>query len=311
MIAITLVSLLATCISSELKAQDSTAKAKDGDVMTRDSGSEELDSSEKKTRSYFEAGISYQSNNVYLGRKDSAVLPYFIPTLSYYHKSGFYATVSADYLKDSSVSRVDAFSIAAGFSFTTGNYSGDFTASKYFYNSQSTSVTSAIKGSLAYQNSYDLGFIKPGFTATLDLGTNPDFVGNFSLEHSFYLLDDKLEVIPTFQANASTLNYYNNYYKTRRFTNRKAKKMVSGTVAITGTAVNASEFRMLDYEPSLPIIYKAGKWTFSFTPTYAIPVNPSEIDLNYVYSTGPVVNTKHLEKLSNSFFWILGFTVQF
>ncbi len=44
--------------------------------------------------SHFEAGISYQSNDVYLGRKDSTVLPYIIPAFSYYHLSGLYATVS-------------------------------------------------------------------------------------------------------------------------------------------------------------------------------------------------------------------------
>src|SRR5450631_1054907 len=246
--------------------------------------------------SHFEVSMNYQSNNVYLGRKDSAVLPYFIPMLSYYHKSGIYMTASAAYLKNSTANRIDVVTLEAGYSFSSGYYSGDFTATKYFYNSQSTSVTAAISGAVSYQNSYNFGFIKPTVTGTLNFGKNTDIEAAFGLEHSFYLLGDKLEIIPVFTANASTLNYYSNYYRTRRFSKRKAKKTVTGTVDITGTVVDPSSFRILDYEPSLPISYKAGKFTFSFTPTYAIPVNPAEIDLHYVYSTGTITDKKNTEK---------------
>src|SRR5436305_9021637 len=41
-------------------------------------------------KSHFDGGISYLNNDVYLGRKDSSLLPYYIPVLSYYHKSGLY-----------------------------------------------------------------------------------------------------------------------------------------------------------------------------------------------------------------------------
>ena len=41
-------------------------------------------------RSYFAAGISYLTNSVYNGRKDSLSTPYLTPTLGYYDKSGFF-----------------------------------------------------------------------------------------------------------------------------------------------------------------------------------------------------------------------------
>src|SRR5579863_10583979 len=48
-------------------------------------------------KSHFETSFNYQSNDVYLGRKDSSVLPYFIPEFSYYHKSGIFVSASLYY----------------------------------------------------------------------------------------------------------------------------------------------------------------------------------------------------------------------
>src|SRR5664279_1950910 len=60
-------------------------------IITDDSVAVMMDSTDNKGallhKSYFEAGMSYQSNDVYLGRKDSMLLPYYIPAFSYYHRS--------------------------------------------------------------------------------------------------------------------------------------------------------------------------------------------------------------------------------
>ncbi|MDO6435007.1 hypothetical protein Q4E93_30615 [Flavitalea sp. BT771] len=260
---------------------------------------------------YLEATLDYQNNNVYMGRKDSAVLPYFTPGLSYYHKSGFYATASAAWLKNADISRIDLVTIASGFRFSAGKYDGDFTASKYFYNTQSTSVTSEIQASMSYSSSYDLGWIRTTLSGQLNMGNNTDMEASLGMEHSFDLMDDALEITPTLTANAGTLNYYSNYYKTRRFNRKNAKKAVSGTVTITGTVVNPSAFKVLDYEASLPISFTAGKCTFSATPAFSIPVNPARINLQYAYSTGATALRQHVEKIENTFYWTLGAAYRF
>ena len=189
------------------------------------------------TESHFEAGISYQSNDVYLGRKDyPQFFPILSPAFSYYHLSGLYATVSLNYLKSTNASRIDLVTIEGGYIFTGRNYDGQLSVSKYFYHSHSTSVRSEISASMAYQNGYDLGFIKPTFTGTLNIGSKLDFAGLFGLEHSFYFFDDRLMIIPTLAAIASTQNYYNDYFKKRRYLNRIKGQVVSAGVAnITGT----------------------------------------------------------------------------
>src|ERR1035438_5269926 len=87
-------------------------------------------------RSYFLASLGYLSNNVYLGRKDSAVIPYITPDLAYYFKSGFFLEGAVNYVNTASENRIDALSFVGGYSFTAGNYSGEATASKFFYSSQ-------------------------------------------------------------------------------------------------------------------------------------------------------------------------------
>jgi hypothetical protein len=187
-----------------------------------------------------------------------------------------------------------------------------FTASKYFYNSQSTSVTAEIKASFAYQNSYDLGFIKPTFTGTLNMGSKLDFAAIFGLEHTFYLDDNKLDFTPTFAAGASTQNYYNEYYKKRRYTiKRKGQVTQTGIASISGTVLNASSFKLLDYEPTLPINYRIGKCTINFSPTYSIPVHPAIVAIQAVRDDGTVINRTRSENIENTFYWTLGVNIQF
>jgi hypothetical protein len=262
-------------------------------------------------KSHFEASLDYQSNDVYLGRKDSTVLPYFIPALSYYHKSGLYATVSLNYLKNTTDSRVDLVTFEAGYMFHTGLYTGQLSFSKYFYNSQSTSVTAELKESAAFENSYDFGFIKTVFTGTLNIGSKLDFSGVFGLEHSFYLFDEDLDLTPTLSVAASTQNYYNDYYRKRRYSVKRKGETQTGIATITGTVLNASSFKLLDYELTMPINYTIGKCTFNFTPTYSIPVNAANIAVHTVRDNGQVLDKTKLEKIGNTFYWTVGVSFLF
>src|SRR5215831_922971 len=128
-------------ISSRSFAQEDKNTANLNDTLSQTSDprvdkGDESNSYRKKT--YFRAGISYLTNNVYLGRKDSIPVRYLTPKLGYYSKSGFFAEVAAGELIDAKVTRLDMFSLAAGYSFNAGNYLGEVTGSKFFYNKQSS-----------------------------------------------------------------------------------------------------------------------------------------------------------------------------
>jgi len=296
---------------SSLRAQDSTADLKNqpdslkhSDTVDIIARMDSLLAGFKKgfRKSYFKASLGYLSNNVYLGRKDSTAIPYIIPGLSYYHRSGLYAAASFGWLASDGYSRIDMGTIEAGYIFSAGDYDGAIIASKYFYNSQSTNIRAEIKSSVTLENGYDFGFMRPTLNGTLNFGSKTDILATFGVEHTYYLFNDHLDLTPTVEGNAGTLNFYNNYYRKRRYTKtRKRLPPLSGVVTITGTVIDPSEFRMLDWEASIPIIYHLKHFTISFTPVYVIPLNPASIEILKVFSLGPVTDTIRQEKLENSF----------
>ena len=296
LLVLTIISLLPAAASAQ---SDSTTAWKTADSARR--------------HSYFEIGVNYQSDNVYLGRKDSVALPYIIPTVTYTHRSGLYLTASAAWLDNAEASRIDLITLDLGYSLKKGRYTGDYWFSKYFYNSDATSVTSGIPASLNISNGYNLGFLKPTLDLTLDLATHTDFQTSLGLEHKFTAFDDGPDITPRIVANASTLNFYDNYYRNRRFSRKKGKTTITGTEKVTGTVTNASAFRIMDYEASLPLSYSLGSFLFSFTPTWAIPVHPSVIAVTRTYSTPSIPSTTKLqtEQLSNSLFFTAGLSWQF
>jgi hypothetical protein len=257
-------------------------------------------------KSYFEAGLSYLSNNVYLGRHDSLKIPYLTPSFTYYNKSGFYAGTSLSYLTGAD-SRIDLVEIEAGYAFTDNQFAGMISAEKDFYNSQSKNERAETKGSLNATFSYSFGFIKPLLQAGIDFNTKADYYAAFGLGHSFFFLDDNLEINPSLLINASTQNYYSLYYLKRKFRTKKKNQASS----IKAYLPNASNFKIMDYEFSMPVDYSLGKFIFDITPTMSLPVNPNVVVVTVTQPSGASVTRTRNENLSNIFFWSVGITYSF
>ncbi|MDP4264099.1 MAG: hypothetical protein Q8941_16345 [Bacteroidota bacterium] len=263
-------------------------------------------------RSYFRAEVDYTSDNVYLGRKDSSAIRYLSPEFGYFARSGFFTEATFNFLASAGNSRLDMMGLSAGYSFSHLKYEGEISATRFYYNSQSTNVRSEVKDEISYNNSFEFGLIKPTLSMTLSVGNNTDLGGSIGLEHNFSIVDDKVDITPAFAANASTQNYYNNYYKKRRFIARKkGSQPIPGTVTTTGEVLNASTFKILDYEASLPISYEAGRFSFAFTPVYAIPVHPAEVIITSKFSNGTTTSKTEFEKINNCFFATLEISYKF
>ncbi len=110
-------------------------------LITLSSEGQDDDNPERK-KSYFKFSISYLSNAVYYGRKDSFALPYIIPSVSYHNKSGLYLEGSLSYFTSPGQSQIDAGDITAGYDFSSKNekLSGSVYASKFFTSRSSYSV---------------------------------------------------------------------------------------------------------------------------------------------------------------------------
>ena len=262
------------------------------------------DSTEEKGSSNFKIGVSYLSDNVYLGRKDSVKIPYLTPTIGYYHKSGLFISASASYL--STEKRIDAYNLEGGYSFSKRKWDGEISVGKSFYNDQSYSVKSEVSGSATAYISYDANWIKPSLGGSLDFGSTTDYGATFGIEHTFYTLNGNMDITPTLMANASTQNYYDNYYKKRKYAKTRKGKTVP--LDITANTLGAANFKIMDYEASLPINYTVKGFTFNFTPTAAMPVNPNSVMITVKSGQGPGQSRTFVENVGTTFFWTLGLT---
>jgi hypothetical protein len=262
--------------------------------------------------SYWQASVNYLSDNVYMGRRDSVKIPYITTLLGYYDKSGFFASASLSYLPSSANSRIDLVTLEGGYSFILNNLDGQLSVSKYFFNRQSTNIRSEIKAGVAGEAAYDLGIIKPTIQTMLSFGIATDFALGLGFEHSFYALEDDLDITPGFVVNGSTQNYYEAYYNLRRY-NGKRKRKTTGIsyYDISADVSGASKFQLLDYELSVPINYTIHKFTLNFSPTLTIPLNPAHIIYTITPSTGTPYKRKFNEKLSDDFFFQAGISFLF
>ena len=103
---------------------------------------------EHQAFSYLMPGLYYVSDAVFMGRRDSIAAPYLMPSLGYYHKSGWYAEGSASYLVASGEGRIDLIMLGGGYQFTKGDFSGNLSATAYLFSEDSYNVKSETSGDL-------------------------------------------------------------------------------------------------------------------------------------------------------------------
>ena len=164
--------------STFIQAQDNPAVIQDSLKKVTSSAD-----STAPTPSHLELNLTWQSNDVNNGRKDSTVIPLITPKISYIFKSGFEIDLSVGYNTHETSPQVNQYTLDGSYSFNPGNYSGSVTLSGFIYNKQSGSTTSEQKGSLEYSNSYDFGFIEPSLALTWTFGNHiPDYQASPALQ---------------------------------------------------------------------------------------------------------------------------------
>ncbi len=290
-------------LKDTLLLKDSSVLKKDTLKIAND------DDSTAPTPSHLELNLVYQSNDVNNGRKDSSVIPLITPKISYIFKSGFQVDLSVGYNVHDPSPQVNQYTFDGSYSFNPGNYSGSVTLSGFVYNKNSGSTTAEQKGSLAYSSSYSFSFIQPSLNLTWTFGNHiPDYQASPALQQQFTI--GNFNISPTITMNAATQNSYNSYYQNRRFNIPRSSKPLPVDVTLSGEVLNADKFQILDYEFSAPANFTSGNWTFNFTPTYALPVNPADIQATLQVNNSTKTYT-YKEKLPNTFYFQVGVTYDF
>jgi hypothetical protein len=266
-------------------------------------------------KSHFQLNVTWESNDVYLGRADSTKLPLVTPEISYLFKSGFEIDFSLGFNVATPCWTLNSWTLDGSYTFNPGNYSGTATISVFNYSPNSGSTNAAQNGNIEYSNYYTLPFIQPSLSLTYTFAapnTKPDYQASFALQQEFdFLSNGNLNITPTATMNASTQQYYNSYYKYIRFTiPRPGKPPLPANVTLSGEVLNSGEFQVADYEFSAPVGFTAGKWSFNYTPTYAVPVNPPDIKLTTKIDNQTFVKT-YKETLTNVFYSQVSVTYAF
>ena len=279
--------------------------------QTKDSSSNKVS---LPAKSYFKFSTAYKSNAVWEGRKDSGVISYITPEITYVNKSGWNVAGSLSYSPNAEVKQIDLITLEAGYEHEIDSvFTVNFSTSAFFYNPYSVAVNSESSGFIGAGVQYSpKDIITASATIDVALSTKPDIVTNLVLSHPFYFGDTGHDwsFAPTASLFAGTQNYYQNYYTNRKFNQTvrlhgKGRGRNNGTTTSNATTVNIvskSSYAILDYELSCPLTFDATKWGLFATPTYAIPVHP------ITYNEG---GTNITEQLSNTFYFEAGAYVKF
>lgn len=277
--------LLILCLPFYLLAQDSTKV--------------------EKVKSYILTDVSFQSDAVFMGRRDSIAAPYLVPSIGYYDASGFFADASLSYLTKSSESRVDLFLLTVGYRFESKKLSGYFSGTKYFFNDVSYNVQSEIVADVSAIVSYDFKVIESYLTAStyFNKNSNPDFFIGAHLAKEIHTNDESFEVIPTFSLYAGSQYFYEEYKKY----NNVGNSQTSGNGNNDGQANNVkinevNKFNILSIELRMPINYYYKSFIISFTPQFAFPQS------NATFTTEDAVFTENLKEV---FYWSAGISYWF
>lgn len=235
-------------------------------------------------KSYFKVATRYYSDVVYSGRRDSIQVPYIEPSLSYFHKSGFFITTALAFNPISKFSEpFDRFTLDAGYEFSiTNDIEAGIYYSKYHYNDNSQAISAELKSDLGI----DLNFAKnnwqlSGGAYLFFSGVTDSFTYlSLSYNQEVKIGNMKLFISPKISSNQGTQ---------KLFSNRKTKR-IGTTTSSLGTG-----FSVLDYEAGLEFNLDKPRWGITIEPYYAAPVNPGLLSSNT--RTG-----NKYEKLSNTFY---------
>lgn len=234
-------------------------------------GTAQNDTSAPK-KNVFTAGVNYQSALHYFGRTDSLKSSGLFPTIGFQLKEGFYVNSNFIFVNNnlSSLS-YNGTIIEGGFRFPqTKNFSGNIFYTRFLYKDKSQLVQSALKSQTSINLAYNNKIVNVNVGGDAKFSDKTDFGATAGLDHLFlYLIPNTKNAIafnPSAYAYAGTQNFTNTYFKKQQVLGLP----IGGQRPVTETS---TKFNILAYEFSAPVVFVAGKFNASITPSYVMPQN--------------------------------------
>ena len=267
--------------------------------------------------SYVSIAVNFMNDAVYLGRKDSISAPYLYPSITYFNKTGLYATGSFSFLTKSNESRIDLFLGTIGYEINSKKFSGDISFTKYFFNTDSYNVISEVEADLTGTLGYDFDVFNLNLSLTNFFNENStsDIFLSSEISHDFVSTDRKFQISPTMGVFLGSQNFYKEYYIYNRFGSERSTGSGQGAGQGTGSTADPIEtttttvvleesekFDLMAVEFSIPIWYMAKPFTVSFLPVLVVPQNPATLTVD---------SAIYEEDLENTFYWMVGLSYRF
>jgi hypothetical protein len=249
---------------------------------TLSSFAQEVDST--KTKAQFKLSVNYNSNLNYYGRVDSLKSSGVFPMAELWFSPKVYVNAAPIFVNNPLQSMAYAGTVATlGYLNVTDKWLTSLTLLKPFYTEEARLVQSALKaqGSALVSKLNKVVNVSAG--GDIKLSDKVDFGATAGLDHIFRIenKDKSIVVIdPGVYAYAGTQQF------SRTYTRKK-----NGGILVPPTQEQVTEtgtnFSILAYEASMPLIYVKGKWQLMATPSYIIPQNlqASELGENTFYTT--------------------------
>ena len=279
--------------------------------------SDSVEQSQMGDPSYVSIAVNFMNDAVYLGRKDSISAPYLYPSITYFNKTGLYATGSFSFLTKSNESRIDLFLGTIGYEINSKKFSGDISFTKYFFNTDSYNVISEVEADLTATVGYDFDVFNLNLSLTnfFNKNSTSDIFLSSEISHDFVSTDRKFQISPTMGIFLGSQNFYKEYYIYNRFGSERSTGSGQGAGQGTGSTADPIEtttttvvleesekFDLMAVEFSIPIWYMAKPFTVSFLPVLVVPQNPATLTVD---------SAIYEEDLENTFYWMVGLSYRF
>ena len=279
--------------------------------------SDSVEQSQMGDPSYVSIAVNFMNDAVYLGRKDSISAPYLYPSITYFNKTGLYATGSFSFLTKSNESRIDLFLGTIGYEINSKKFSGDISFTKYFFNTDSYNVISEVEADLTATVGYDFDIFNLNLSLTnfFNKNSTSDIFLSSEISHDFVSTDRKFQISPTMGIFLGSQNFYKEYYIYNRFGSERSTGSGQGSGQGTGSTADPIEtttttvvleesekFDLMAVEFSIPIWYMAKPFTVSFLPVLVVPQNPATLTVD---------SAIYEEDLENTFYWMVGLSYRF
>lgn len=246
--------------------------------------------------SYFLSDVSYVSDAVFMGRRDTVAAPYLLPSLGYYHKSGFYADASLSYLLAEGEGRVDLILASAGYQASGERWSGGAAVTAYFFDEASYNVQSETVAGLTGLLGYDWKVVETQVSLHGFFG--PDEGADFFLGLTLMkdLKDPQQHWLfrPQVSLYAGSQYFYQAYYNTSRLGNRKDSGRGQGSSMEPVSELLIDEvaaFKVLNVEFGLPVHFFQKHWIITASPYLSLPQSPATVsgaEMDYEEDLKPV-----------------------